>query len=592
MDTSHPQLGAPSRRITNMRSKTTIALGVVAALMTLLVVTGLFQNYSPIPFWDMWNGGLQFYLGHLQGDSAAWWRFHNEHQNSLSKVLFLIDFELLGGRFYLLFLVNFLSAIGACYLFAMCAKRVCSEIDWAGGAVATGLVLSCWLLQWTQYGNFAWEFQGVFFLVQLLPCAAIYLLATRQEADRDWTTFAIPVLVGVLSWGTMANAVFTFPVLCLVAFRRSLGGARLGALIGLSIAGAVLYGVGYSMSGEQIERSTAEFSIPSGLNYLFAYLGGPVKYLGADPLAARIAGAIILCLATWRVAELLRPAKLSSVRLALDAMLLYLLMSGGLAALGRARYGFEQAFASRYQTPVLMIWAAVLLVHLPTLRRWFIGIRSARTELAVQVLVLAGVVFLLHKQVPASVEQQEMVHGREVAVLALEMKVRDTQAIGSIFAPEHYDLMLTLSEGAIHNGVGFAARPEAVARRARLGQHRDVLAMPLCAMGSTRSKVFDGGVRVDGWLKADTPAKGIEYWPVVEGETIVGHVISGKSSPEAKRDFGREFRKSGMAGYYKPAAGHADLYIVNESARCKLKISESPQARAKGDGASLSGDQS
>lgn len=577
-----------------MQSKTTIALGVVATLMALLVVTGLFQNYSPIPFWDMWNGGLQFYLGHLQGDSAAWWRFHNEHQNGLAKVLFLIDFELLRGRFYLLFAVNFLSAVGACYLFARCAKRVCEEIDWAGGAVATGLVLSCWLLQWTQYGNFAWEFQGVFFLVQLLPCAAIYLLATRQEADRDWTTFAVPVLVGVLSWGTMANAVFTFPVLCLVAFRRSLGGARLAALIGLSIAGAVLYGVGYSMSGEQIGRSTADFSILSGLNYLFAYLGGPVKFLGADPLAARIAGAIILCLATWRVVELLRPGKMSAVRLALGSMLLYLLMSGGLAALGRARYGFEQAFASRYQTPVLMIWAALLLVCLPTLRRWFVGIRSARTELAVQVLVLAGAVFLLHKQVPASVEQQEMVHGREVAVLALEMKVRDTQAIGSIFAPEHYDLMLALSEGAIHNGVGFAARPEAVARRASLGQRRDdVLTMPLCAKGSTRSKAFDGGVRVDGWLKADMPAKGIEYWPVVEGDTIVGHVVSGKSSPELKRDFGRAFRKSGLAGYYKRAAGHdAELYIVNESARCKLKISESPQASAGGDRTSLSGDQS
>lgn len=577
-----------------MQSKTTIALGVVATLMALLVVTGLFQNYSPIPFWDMWNGGLQFYLGHLQGDSAAWWRFHNEHQNGLAKVLFLIDFELLRGRFYLLFAVNFLSAVGACYLFARCAKRVCEEIDWAGGAVATGLVLSCWLLQWTQYGNFAWEFQGVFFLVQLLPCAAIYLLATRQEADRDWTTFAVPVLVGVLSWGTMANAVFTFPVLCLVAFRRSLGGARLAALIGLSIAGAVLYGVGYSMSGEQIGRSTADFSILSGLNYLFAYLGGPVKFLGADPLAARIAGAIILCLATWRVVELLRPGKMSAVRLALGSMLLYMLMSGGLAALGRARYGFEQAFASRYQTPVLMIWAALLLVGLPTLRRWFVGIRSARTELAVQVLVLAGAVFLLHKQVPASVEQQEMVHGREVAVLALEMKVRDTQAIGSIFAPEHYDLMLTLSEGAIHNGVGFAARPEAVARRASLGQHRDdVLTMPLCAKGSTRSKAFDGGVRVDGWLKADMPAKGIEYWSVVEGDTIVGHVVSGKSSPELKRDFGRAFRKSGLAGYYKRAAGHdAELYIVNESARCKLKISESPQASAGGDRTSFSGDQS
>lgn len=593
MAISYPHPGAPSRSIANMQSKTTFALGVLAALMALLVVTGLYQNYSPIPFWDMWNGGLQFYLGHLQGDVAAWWRFHNEHQNGLAKVLFAVDFGLLGGRFYLLFLVNFLTAVATCYLFARCAKRVCAEIDWAGGATATAFLLSCWLLQWSQYGNFAWEFQGVFFLVQLLPCMAIYLLATRDDTAPGWVALAAPVVVGLLSWGTMANAVFTFPVLSLVAFRRSWGAVRMGVLICLSVAGAVLYGVGYSMSGEQIARSTADFSILGGLNYLFAYMGGPVKFLGADPLSARIVGAIILCLASWRVAKLLRAAKLSGVRLSLDAMLLYLLMSGGLAALGRARYGFEQAFASRYQTPVLMIWAALLLAYLPALRGWFVGVRWARKILALQAFTLAAAVFLLHKQVPASVEQQEMVHGREVAVLALEMSVRDTQAIGSIFAPEHYDLMHSLSEGAIRNGVGFAARPQAVARRASLGQHRsDVLVMPLCLNGSTQVKAFDGGVRIDGWLKADVPVRGVEYWPVVESETIVGHVISGKSSPQAKRDFGRAFRKSGLAGYHKGSTGHADLYIVNESARCKLKISESPQARARVDRASLSRDQS
>lgn len=576
-----------------MQSKTTFALGVLAALMALLVVTGLYQNYSPIPFWDMWNGGLQFYLGHLQGEADAWWRFHNEHQNGLAKVLFAVDFWLLGGRFYLLFLVNFLAAIAACYLFARCAKRVCTEIDWAGGATATGLLLSCWLLQWSQYGNFAWEFQGVFFLVQLLPCMAIYLLATRDDAAPGWAALAAPVVVGLLSWGTMANAVFTFPVLSLVAFRLSSGAIRLGVLIGLSIVGAVLYSVGYSMSGGQIERSTADFSILSGLSYLFAYLGGPVKFLGADPFSARIAGAIMLCLASWRVIELLRPAKLSAVRLSLDAMLLYLLMSGGLAALGRARYGFEQAFASRYQTPVLMIWAALLLVYLPTLRSRFVGARWARKTQALQAFVLVLAVFLLHKQLPAARERQDMVHDREVAVLALEMNVRDTQAIGSIFAPEHYDLMHTLSEGAIRNWVGFAARPQAVARRASLGQHRDdVLTMPVCPNGSTHVKAFDGGFRIDGWLKADVPVMGVEYWAVVERDTIVGHVISGKSSPQAKRDFGREFRKSGLAGYHKGAAGRADLYIVNESARCKLKVSESPQASARVDQASLSRDQS
>ncbi|MGD4365427.1 hypothetical protein QT713_22860, partial [Xanthomonas citri pv. citri] len=43
-------------------------------------------TFSPVPFWDMWDGGLGFYVRQMT-DVSQWWAQHNEHRIVLSRIL-------------------------------------------------------------------------------------------------------------------------------------------------------------------------------------------------------------------------------------------------------------------------------------------------------------------------------------------------------------------------------------------------------------------------------------------------------------------------------------------------------------------------
>ena len=62
----------------------------LVAVIVGLAVVGAILSYSPVPYWDMWDGALYFFMQVQDGDHAAWWAQHNEHHwkdqgNSLTK---------------------------------------------------------------------------------------------------------------------------------------------------------------------------------------------------------------------------------------------------------------------------------------------------------------------------------------------------------------------------------------------------------------------------------------------------------------------------------------------------------------------------
>ena len=77
-------------------------------LMVGLAIIGGFRFYSPIPFMDMWNGYLDFYLRTLNGDTSVWWAQHNEHRIFLSRILYWLDIKYFQGLSYFLTAANYL----------------------------------------------------------------------------------------------------------------------------------------------------------------------------------------------------------------------------------------------------------------------------------------------------------------------------------------------------------------------------------------------------------------------------------------------------------------------------------------------------
>lgn len=144
------------------------AIAALAALYALLAVVGGILTFSPVPFWDMWDGGLGFYVRQMT-DVSQWWAQHNEHRIVLSRILFFLDYRYFDSNGAVLVVINYLLACSTFGLLAWCALQRDASRRRDGRMIAA-FILCCALL-WTQSNNLTWAFQSQFFLANLLPCS-------------------------------------------------------------------------------------------------------------------------------------------------------------------------------------------------------------------------------------------------------------------------------------------------------------------------------------------------------------------------------------------------------------------------------------
>src|SRR5690349_8591139 len=106
----------------------TWTMRVLAPLCVVLAVVGGFRHYSPVPFWDMWPGYVDFWVRLSEGEWGAWWAQHNEHRIVLARLLFWVDHAVFGGTIGFLFVVNYLLALAGFLIFrAMLLERAGSQ---------------------------------------------------------------------------------------------------------------------------------------------------------------------------------------------------------------------------------------------------------------------------------------------------------------------------------------------------------------------------------------------------------------------------------------------------------------------------------
>lgn len=179
-------------------------LALALAFAVLGIIAGA-RAHSPVPFWDMWDGSLGFYM-HQQVDASAWWAQHNEHRIVLARALFFLDLKYFGGQAVFLLIVNYLLAGATFSLLAWCASRIVSPVT-TSMKITMAVILGLAFL-WTQENNLTWGFQSQFFLAQLLPLVALVLLwkSSLPGQRRHWW-FAASLGVGVIAAGSMANGV-------------------------------------------------------------------------------------------------------------------------------------------------------------------------------------------------------------------------------------------------------------------------------------------------------------------------------------------------------------------------------------------------
>src|SRR5690554_6179984 len=153
---------------------------LITGMSLALAILGGARAYTPVPFWDMWEGTLPFYLDVQSGDKGIWWAQHNEHRIVLSRLLFWVDISVFKGAGLFLTIMNYVLAALAVAVFLKIGRERWRSLDptpqpsgaWHGWLL--GMLLCVWLFHWMQWENFTWAFQSQFFPAQLVPLCALY----------------------------------------------------------------------------------------------------------------------------------------------------------------------------------------------------------------------------------------------------------------------------------------------------------------------------------------------------------------------------------------------------------------------------------
>lgn len=544
-------------------------LFLLAALMFIaLAIIGGVRGYSPVPFWDMWDGYLGFYVKVMSGDMSAWWAQHNEHRIVLARCFFWLDFVLFAGRGWFLVVVNYLLQAMVCMLFWTIWKDSKQQKhNWIG------FFLIAWLFWWIQKNNLEWGFQSQFILAQLLPLAALYFLHRSIHAVTELNQwFVSAVVLGVLSIGSMANGVLALPIMTVYAVLARMGLRRIFILGGASFLTLGTYFYGYVAPALHGSLGQAIRTNPLGLlHYVVVYVGGAFSFgdSHAGVWTATIAGVFLVGSSIFFALNVLARPREETLRLALLAFILYI---GGTAlgtAGGRLIFGIDQALASRYMTPSLMAWAALLILYLPHIN---VLRQSVQNKLWMVFAIL--LLLMLPKQLESLESERARNFDRKLAALAVELGVKDEAQIKHIFPSVPWILSIAerpIAENlSIFGMVPIKDQHEILRTKLVVGNAADP-----CRGAIDEVSKMDGNsqyLKLRGWIFDPVQNKVPEYALLVDAVgTVYGVVLTGDDRKDVANVINNKARYSGFKGYVLREVGEQTINILSPLSICTLR---------------------
>lgn len=325
------------------------------------VIFGAYINFSPVPFADSWNGMIDFYI-QAQKNPAAWWSQHNEHRIFFSKFLFWLDMRHFGGIGLLLVPANIILLMLTWWLLFSYSKRfvpLSSPIV----QVQLGAMLCLLCFSWMQNQNIIWSFQSQFILVYLFPLLSFYCMAIAQQAKIHALRWkGLSILLGVSSAYCMVNGVFALPILAVLSWLTERSLRWFGIIIVCTGISLIVFLIDYQRApGTGMSLLTLQTSPLKVILFALAYLGGPFLAIFGKMTIAIGAGAIAILL--WSYLFLYRSVyQPPAFALALLAYVAYIFATAIVTAFGRAMFPIEIAGSSRYLTPTLFMWGAMLVL--------------------------------------------------------------------------------------------------------------------------------------------------------------------------------------------------------------------------------------
>lgn len=507
---------------------------IAPAFFMATTIIGAVRWFSPVPFWDMWDGTLGFYIERLQGDHwAPFVEQANEHRIVLSKILFWIDYRFFGG------LSKFLIAMNVALMFALwvtlcwVARSLLNRRLAFLCSALTGVLCFSWL----QAENINWGYQSQFYLAYLLPLLALISMARWIQEPRE-RRFAIAVALGVLSTGTMANGLLALPLLVLMLFLSGRNSRRrMSALLLVTALTLAAWAYRYQVVHHPATspKLMAEF--------LLIFLGGTFGFLFHVDQLTMLVGAGVICAGAY-VALRWATGERDPMFLALALFVVYVGAAAGAATIGRAYFGIYAALAGRYETPLLLLYSVLLMLFAYLYRNGrstyaVVGVLSVFTPLLLAVPQMGA----FDQAGPARAFQRMHV------ALALDLGVEDDAQIGTIYLAERAKQN---AREAMRYNLSVFALPLLRTAREAIGKSPVSLGLEACQSSVDKTNIISTDKRfasVEGWAfnNKTTTVPPIVFF--VTNGAVSGVALTGGDRPDVQRVISQKALRAGFSGY-------------------------------------------
>ena len=325
---------------------------VLPAVFILLTLVGIFNNYTSVPQADMWSNFELIYEFEKQ-NYAYLFSQHNEHRILFPRLIYLLDYYLFNDGYYLLYFLN----IFLFFLIVFMLRRFFNESSIEKKFDSSLFLFSFSILFfWGQKANFIWAYQSQFLLAYILPMASIYY---ASKINQNFLYIYVSVLFGSLGILTMANGLFTFPIIFIYLALNKLFYKSLIFLF-LSLLSFLIYFHNYSAVENHTNYLTLLSNLDAVLLFYFTLCGNFTSFIvGKGSIGIFVASLFGVFLNLGLIYILL--TKFRSLKSDfLFFVVLFLIISLISIATGRVEFGLKASISSRYITPSIILFCVLI----------------------------------------------------------------------------------------------------------------------------------------------------------------------------------------------------------------------------------------
>lgn len=453
-------------------------LNFLMALVFLSVTAhfyGVYNWYTPIPFWDSWTSYLYFDNSNSGNYFNYFFGNHNGHTITTHRVIEILDWEIFSGKQYL-------TTIALAIFPIIVGMFLAGQSDSKYGVVSI-----IGMLSWSQKENFTWAFQGQMYLVIIFSLLAFKYVCnfSRTNSKKDGVLYFIFAALSIISMG---NGVVV-PVLGLMLFYFS--NKRIFKNKTFYLVNILLIVLGLllrSRGGSNLPVASIYEAIFSG----FALSGSPIYYLlGLGKGSALIVGLGIFAVSCCIIIN-------SSNKIISTYIVFCWITIFGISYSRAATEPFTIWYTSRYQGVIISLWISVIIQF------------SFLVNNKMKLIINAVVIFLLLGSTKLSLatqfENTSWYHfERSLAVIALINGI-DEKQVAQIYP----DLMIvrTLTDRARKNCNGVFSSERFIdicidknSNEESQNQHKNNLNAIMIKENVKINEIIYKIEEVDGWFK-------------------------------------------------------------------------------------------